>query len=170
MYYDYRGRMIQSKSSSHLSGGIEKEYVGYDFTGHPLKRRYVHADSGQSPFTEEYSYTYDHMGRLNYMTHSLNGGQEMVLADNIYDGLGRLSSHLRGKSSRLESWYGYDVRSQLTSVNGFLFNQKLYYNEQRTLMVRTALATTAISPVWTGLWHRITLYEGMIILITAFHG
>ena len=132
MYYDYRGRMIQSKSSSHLSGGIEKEYVGYDFTGHPLKRRYVHADSGQSPFTEEYSYTYDHMGRLNYMTHSLNGGQEMVLADNIYDGLGRLSSHLRGKSSRLESWYGYDVRSQLTSVNGFLFNQKLYYNEQRT--------------------------------------
>lgn len=132
MYYDYRGRMIQSKSSSHLSGGIEKEYVGYDFTGHPLKRRYVHADSGQSPFTEEYSYTYDHMGRLNYMTHSLNGGQEMVLADNIYDGLGRLSSHLRGKSSRLESWYGYDVRSQPTSVNGFLFNQKLYYNEQRT--------------------------------------
>ncbi len=27
MYYDNRGRVIQTKSQNHLSGGIEKEYV-----------------------------------------------------------------------------------------------------------------------------------------------
>lgn len=51
----------------------------------------------------------------------------MVLADNVYDGLGRLNSGFRGRSGNLESW----VCSQLTVVSGFLFNQKLYYNEQR---------------------------------------
>ena len=131
MYYDYRGRMIQSKSGSHLLGGVEKEYIAYDFTGNPLKRKHIYAAPGQTPRTEEYSYTYDHMGRPIYTKHRLNGGREMVLADNAYDGLGRLSTRLRGRSSNLESWCDYNVRSQLTAVGGFLFNQKLYYNEQR---------------------------------------
>lgn len=131
MYYDYRGRMIQCKSGSHLSGGVEKEYVAYDFTGNPLKRKHIHAVLGQTPYTETYSYTYDHAGRPGYTKHSLNGGQEMVLIDNTYDGLGRLNSRFRGENDNLESWYDYNVRSQLTAVGGFLFNQKLYYNEQR---------------------------------------
>ena len=131
MYYDYRGRVIQSKSGNHLSGGVEKEYVAYDFTGNPLKRKHIHAVLGQLPHTEEYSYTYDHAGRPSYTKHSLNGGKETVLADNMYDGLGRLSSRFRGGSDNLESWYDYNVRSQLITIGGFLFNQKLYYNEQR---------------------------------------
>ena len=39
MYYDYRGRLIQSKAATHLEEGIDKEYMVYDFTGKPVKHR-----------------------------------------------------------------------------------------------------------------------------------
>lgn len=132
MYYDYRGRMIQSKSGSHLTGGFEEEYVGYDFTGNPLKRKHIHSATGKVTQTEEYTYTYDHMGRPLQTKHSLNGGSTVLLTDKLYDSLGRLYSVCRhGNCSRFETWYDYNVRSWVKAVNGSLFSQKLYYNDKR---------------------------------------
>ena len=62
-YYDYRGRTIQAKSTNHL-GGLEKEYIQYDFTGNPLKRLHIHTIPQKEPIKEEYTYEYDHAGRL----------------------------------------------------------------------------------------------------------
>lgn len=132
MYYDYRGRMVQSASANHLAGGFEKEYVAYDFTGNPLKRKYVHSATGKVTQTEEYTYTYDHAGRLLLTKHSLNGGNAVVLTDNLYDSLGRLFDVCRHNNcGRLETWYDYNVRSWVKAVNGPLFSQKLYYNDER---------------------------------------
>lgn len=132
MYYDYRGRMIQSVSGNHLEGGFEKEYIAYDFTGNPLKRKHVHSATGKVAQTEEYTYTYDHVGRLLLTKHSLNGGSTVLLTDKLYDNLGRLSSVCRhGNCGRLETWYDYNVRSWVKAVNGPLFSQKLYYNDKR---------------------------------------
>lgn len=132
MYYDYRGRMIQSKSGNHLAEGFEKEYVTYDFTGNPLKRKHTHSATEKVAQTEEYTYTYDHVGRPMLTKHSLNGGKVIILADKAYDALGRLSDICRhGNCGRLESWYDYNVRSWLKAVNGPLFSHKLYYNDKR---------------------------------------
>ena len=133
MYYDYRGRMIQSKSGNHLTEGFEKEYIAYDFTSNPLKRKHVHSAAGKGTQTEEYTYTYDHAGRQLLAKHSLNGGNPVILTDKYYDALGRLSDVCRhGNCGRLESWYDYNVRSWITAINGPLFSQKLYYNDKRS--------------------------------------
>jgi hypothetical protein len=42
MYYDNKKLLIQSKSTNHLPGGIEKEYIAYNFTGQPTSRKHVH--------------------------------------------------------------------------------------------------------------------------------
>ena len=131
MYYDYRGRLIQSKTGTHLADGIEKEYVAYDFTGHPLKRRYVHAATGKSTQTEEYTYTYDSAGRLLTSKHILNGKPSVTLADNEYDCIGRLKANKRSGNMNLKTSYSYNVRSWVKSISNPLFSQQLYYNDKR---------------------------------------
>lgn len=131
MYYDYRGRMIQSKTGTHLAGGVEKRYVSYDFMGNPLKRRYVHLAAGKITQMEEYAYTYDHAGRLLTSKHTLNGKTSIVLADNEYDCIGRLKTNKRNGNAKLKSSYAYNVRSWMKSISNPLFSQMLYYNDKR---------------------------------------
>ena len=93
MYYDNRGRLIQTKSNNHLTGGIEKEYLAYNFTGQPIKKLHIHSATGKSNIKEEYAYTYDHAGRLLKTTHQLTERTtvkpQVTLAENTYDELGR---------------------------------------------------------------------------------
>ena len=46
MFYDYRGQLIQSVSSNHLSGTV-KEYFAYDFTGNLLRKKQIATPYGQ---------------------------------------------------------------------------------------------------------------------------
>ena len=126
-YYDNRGQRIQTKSTNHLTGGMEKEYIAYNFTGQPLFRTQVHAATGKTTQTEEYSYNYDHAGRLTQVKHKLNGATEIVLAQNTYDETGRLKTSKKG--SLPASTYTYNVRSWMKSITGTLFSQTLYYND-----------------------------------------
>lgn len=95
MYYDNRGRVIQTKSNNHLAGGIEKEYIAYNFTGQPEKKLHIHTKDAQGNGKQEelYTYTYDHAGRLLRTTHQLTDGttvkQPVTLAENSYDELDR---------------------------------------------------------------------------------
>ncbi len=129
MYYDNRGRVIQTKSQNHLSGGIEKEYVAYNFTGQPTGRKHVHTATGKTTQTELYTYAYDHAGRLTTVKHKLNTGTEVTLAENTYDELGRLKTNKKNKQSALTSSYAYNIRSWMKSVASPLFSQTLYYND-----------------------------------------
>ena len=131
LYYDSYGRLIQTKSNNHLPGGIEKEYVAYNFVGQPIRRKHVHSASGKSTQTEVYSYTYDHAGRLLTTTHQLNDGSPVVLVSNEYDELGRLKSNNRNGLSNLKTDYTYNVRSWVKSITCPLFNVSLYYNDRR---------------------------------------
>jgi RHS repeat-associated protein len=131
-YYDYRGRAIQVKSGSHLPGGVEKEYVAYDFTGAPTRRKLVHIATGKATRTEEYAYEYDHAGRPTITTHRLDGGDIVTLADRIYDNLGRFQGVcLHGDCGALETWRTYNVRSWVKSIEGDKFTQTLFYNDTR---------------------------------------
>jgi len=135
MYYDIKGQVIQTKSNNHLTGGIEKEYLSYNFTGQPTGRMHVHSATGQDTRTEYYTYTYDHAGRLMKTTHQLQEGNNaagpvIVLAENTYDELGRLKTNKKNKQANLTTTYGYNIRSWTKSISSPLFNEILYYNDQ----------------------------------------
>ena len=130
MYYDERGRIVQTKSNNHLSGGIEKEYIAYNFTGQPTKKKHVHKATGKDEQTEVYDYTYDYAGRHRTTTHKLNSNAAVLLTYNTYDELGRLKTNTKGGHANLVTEYKYNIRSYLKSITSPLFAQTLYYNEQ----------------------------------------
>ncbi len=132
MYYDNRGRLIQSKGNNHLAGGIEKEYIAYNFTGQPTLRKYIHSATGKTTQTATYVYGYDNAGRLLTTKHRLNTGPEILLTNNEYDELGRVKSNKRNGISNLALNYTYNIRSWTKSITGTLFNQTLYYNDTYT--------------------------------------
>lgn len=132
MYYDHHGRIVQAKSSNHLSGGLEKEYFRYNFTGQPLKRKHIHSAKDKPSQNEVYDYVYDHAGRLLKTVHQLNDGPSVTLVDNEYDELGRLKCNRRNGNSNLKTDYAYNVRSWMKEISGPLFNQRLYYNDSRS--------------------------------------
>jgi RHS repeat-associated core domain len=132
MYYDNRGRLIQTKSNNHLAGGIQKEYIAYNFTGQPTKRMHVHSATGKTTQTEIYTYEYDHAGRLLKTKHKLNTGAEIVLAQNTYDELGRLKTNQKHTHANLKTTYAYNIRSWTKSITSPLFSQTLYYNDKVT--------------------------------------
>ena len=129
MYYDNRGRVVQSKGNNALSGGIEQEYLAYDFTGNVIQRKHVHQAEGKTPQEEVFRYEYDHEGRLLTTTHQLNDDATTTLAGNRYDELGRLANNKRNGQASLKTDYSYNVRSWLASVSSPLFSQSLHYTD-----------------------------------------
>ncbi len=130
LYYDQRGRMIQSKANNHV-GGTEKIYTTYDFTGNPVQKKHLHTTSTGGNQTELYSYTYDNMGRLLKTTHQSNSQTPVILVDNQYDELGRLQANKQNGDNKLRTDYAYNLRSWTKSITGELFHQTLYYNNLR---------------------------------------
>jgi len=130
MYYDERGRIVQTKSNNPLAGGIEKEYFAYNFIGQPTQRKHVHMATGKTNQTEIYVNAYDRAGRLTKTTHQLNGGTIATIAENTYDELGRLKANKKGGQANLNATYTYNIRSNVKSISSPLFAQTLYYNEQ----------------------------------------
>ena len=132
MYYDNKARLIQAKSNNHL-GGIEKEYIAYNFTGQPTKKMHIHSATGKNTLTEVYTYSYDHAGRLLTTTHQLTDGTavkgQVTLAENSYDDLGRLKTNMKGGQANAATTYGYNIRSWTKSITSPLFTETLYYNE-----------------------------------------
>jgi len=129
MYYDNRGRVVQTKSNNHLAGGVEKNYIAYNFSNQPVLKKHVHSATGKTEQTELYTHEYDHAGRLKKTKHKLNTGGEVTLAENTYDELGRLLTNKKGGNENLKSTYSYNIRSWVKSITGNYFNQTLYYNE-----------------------------------------
>ena len=129
IYYDAYARPVQIQSNSHQIGGYEQEYIGYNFTGQPVKRKHVHSYDGKSELCELYTFTYDPNGRLLTTIHSLNNDSAVTLVSNEYDAVGRTIRNKRNGNETLHSSYGYNVRSWMNEINGPLFRQQLYYNE-----------------------------------------
>ncbi len=127
MYYDYRGRVIQTKSNNHLTGGIEKEYIAYNFTGQPTLKQHIHIATGKTTQTEVYTYVYDHAGRMTTVKHKLNTGAEVILAQNTYDELGRLSNAMPNNQVNLKATYAYNIRSWTNSITNYHFVENLTY-------------------------------------------
>ena len=129
VYYDDRGRTVQTRSTNHM-GGYEYEYIKNRFAGGVDKRQHVHSASGKTTQTETYTYTYDNAERLLTTKYKLNSNSEITLHQNTYDNLGRLIQKTNGGSSSMTEAYTYNVRSWLKTVSiGTLFSETLYYND-----------------------------------------
>ena len=132
MYYNNKKQLVQTKGNNHLAGGIEKEYIAYNFTGQPTQRKHVHQVTGKNTQTEVYAYTYDHAGRLLTTTHQLTDGTtvkpQVTLAENSYDDLGRLKTNKKGGQTNLNTTYAYNVRSWTNSIANAHFNEALTYS------------------------------------------
>ena len=89
-YYDADGRMVQQRSTN-LPGGSDTDFLSYSFSGKPLKHKHVHTATGKPAHTEVYTYTYDSAERLKEAYHKPDNQAEVLLSNNTYDELGRLS-------------------------------------------------------------------------------
>ena len=126
MYYDERGRLIQSHSTNHLGGG-ERTWYACDFTGEIIKSRHIHTAAGKTSRTEVCDYSYDHGGRLTAVYHQLGSNARIQLLSCTYDELGRMSGRkVHGLSSSSLS-YMYNIRDWLLKIEGGLFKETLYY-------------------------------------------
>jgi len=128
-YYDYKGRLIQTKNNNLLLGGLEKEYITYDFAGQPTGKKHIHSVIGKDSQTEVYVYQYDHAERLMKETHQLNAGPITTIAENTYDELGRLKTNKKGGLANTNATYAYNIRSWVKSITNPSFTENLYYNE-----------------------------------------
>ena len=63
LYYDDRGRVIQTVSDNRL-GGVSRSDMQYDFVGNLLHHRESHGKTGGSADVLESVNTYDAQGRL----------------------------------------------------------------------------------------------------------
>ena len=126
MYYDYRGRVVQTRSSNHL-GGLDLLSNHYTFSGQVLQSLKKHTATGQAEITELYTNTYDHAGRLLTTNYKINTKNPVLLVNNTYDELGRLIQKKRHNDTDLEE-FDYNIRNWSTRFKSGGFEEKLYYN------------------------------------------
>lgn len=126
-YYDAKDRLVQKQEIS-SDGKKIQEYYGYDFAGNIIHKYNLQSNTQYQGTTTEYTYTYDHAGRLKKVSHRVNGSRnEMVLSEIVYDELGRKQSQsLLNDVETLQ--YSYNIRNWLKSISGTDFAQELYYN------------------------------------------
>ena len=142
-YYGRKGRLVQDHTSN-LLGGWEHRYTSYTYAGLPIKSVHVHTANGKRTIQENYSYDYDHAGRLVKTTYGINGSPDKVLSSLDYDDLGRVFTQtLLGKESVA---YLYNIRNWKTDIIGQNFNQLLAYNHSNgSLIPRKSLYNGNIS-------------------------
>lgn len=129
-YYDIKGRPIRVTQEDHL-GGHKITATIYTFTGKPLQVVSANQYLKKPTKAEIYKYTYDHADRLIKVTHQLApNAPVVVLSENTYDELGRLSTKTYHRNDLLKSTYTYNIRNWLTGITGPKFTQKLLYNEK----------------------------------------
>ena len=136
MYYDYRGRVVQTRSSNHL-GGFDITYNQYNFSGQVEKSLKEHNIAGQATISELYTNDYDHAGRLETTYYKLNTKDPVLLVNNTYDEFGRLILKKRHNDTDIEE-FDYNIRNwstRITSGTGSnKFEEKLYYNTKPNYM------------------------------------
>jgi len=135
-YYDSKGRSIYVYTTNPYLGTTDIVETDLDFTGKPEQIKTSHTKGSITTTTLEV-FTYDHTGRVTKQTHKINSGNEEVIAQNTYDGMGQLKNKKVGNTVAIPLQtidYTYNVRGWLKQINNpaslgsDLFAYKLNYN------------------------------------------
>ena len=162
LYYDDRGRLIQTKKCSLPELGVDNEYIAYNFQGKPIKKLHEHSILTLNQTNEIYSYDYDHAGRLIETKHKLNGGSEIVIAQNTYNELGQLSSTKTNNQDALKTNYKYNIRSWLADSNNSIYKEKLEYDKIGNI---TSINDYRESRSGSSKWNISMMYDGLSRMI-----
>lgn len=151
--YDDKAQPVQIRSNNILNG-YDKEYLAYNFTGQPVRKRHIHSSTTVPYLQENYTYYYDHAGRQTSTRHKLNMQAEFVLDSMRYDEPGRLSTKiLHGGIQTIN--YTYNVRGWLKSISSPNFNETLYYQDK--LNGQPSYYNGNISATTFGTGHNVSL-------------
>ncbi len=126
VYYDEKANVVQRRATNRI-GGYETAYNKYDFGGNILKTLKEHSATNQTDIKEYYSYTYDHASRLTKTYYKLNNLDSVLLTENIYDAIGRLTEKRRHNGKDTES-FNYNLRGWTTFIKSGEFQENIYYN------------------------------------------
>lgn len=162
LYYDDRGRLIQTKKSRLSGGGFDNEYIAYNFQGQPIKRLHEHSTTNINQTNELYSYDYDHAGRLIKTRHKLNNGSEIIIAQNTYNELGQLLSTQANNQDALKTNYKYNIRSWLADSNNSIYKEKLEYDKIGNI---TSINDYRESRSGSSKWNISMMYDGLSRMI-----
>lgn len=112
LYYDKRGRVIQTNACS-VSGFHNYSFTKYDFIGQPISVRKEHysiypAKAILEPeatydHTIVYDYEYDHAGRVTRLYQTFDKNERIKIAEYRYDEAGRLVGKVRTTESSIVS-------------------------------------------------------------------
>ncbi|GEM_PF-1378768 len=125
MYYGKKAHLVQTHSTNHV-GGWEHVYSSFTYAGLPLQMSHIHTGAERRTIKEEYSYKYDHTGRLTEINYGINGRPKVALSSIEYDDNGRLFSQTLPCGEVIS--HDYNLRSWPTSISSGKFTQKLAYN------------------------------------------
>ena len=166
-HYDSKGRMIKETASNAL-GGFDIRTITYTFTDQPATVTHTHTANGKPSLTEVYTYTYDHSDRISSVTHKLNNGNTVTLANCTYDNKGRMATKKLHGSSSNQLTYAYNIRSWLTGISSNKFTQNLTYNNGSTGFNGNI---TAMNWTANGSSHSYAFtYDGVNRMLNATHG
>ena len=119
LYYDRKGQIIQSRSTTPMGNVVH--YYAYHHDGTIRQEK-----NEQGGHTEQYRYMYDFAGRPTKTIYQIDDRQPVVLAAYGYDELGHPITKLRHNGTDRET-YQYDMRGQLTAIQSGDFAEKIYY-------------------------------------------
>ncbi len=120
IFYDKRGRVIQTQGENH-KGGTDIVTNVYDFSGKLIYTYTHHKNPAANDFTELRvlkKLTYDHADRL-IKVESRNVNQESnytIIAEHSYDDLSQLSQKKLGNAHQTVD-YDYNIRGWMTDIN-----------------------------------------------------
>ena len=133
VYYYNPDGTLRKQVENNLLGGFDTYVYTYTFTKQPATMTHTHTASGKPTITEVLTYTYDHGERLTKVTHKLNSGTEVPIAEYTYDKYGRVASKtMHGNTTSNKLDYAYNIRGWVTDVVYPYFRQTLTYNNGTT--------------------------------------
>ncbi len=119
-WYDDRYRVIESVTDNHI-GGTDVVNNTYYSDVSPLVTQSTRTHTsdnitGNLQIIE--SYEYDHMDRVEKVTHNIDGQGDVDLLTNVYDESGQLISKGLHNGTAQTVDYDYNIRGWMTTING----------------------------------------------------
>lgn len=149
---------------------METYQHAYDRLGNPLKKKHVHTASGKTTRIEELAYTYDSGARPTKVTHKLNSGSTVTLAEYTYDEFCRMATKTVNENvSGSKTLYAYNLHGWLVDIHHPYMRLELAYNNGTTGFNGNITKQTCTLPY--GLSHAYSFtYDGLNRMLNATHG
>ncbi|MDG1279378.1 MAG: DUF6443 domain-containing protein, partial [Algoriphagus sp.] len=132
IYYDNQGRLIQTFEDHHLSGTMRAS-TKFDFENRPVETVTAFSIPGTQTVTKNYHY--NSAGVISSITHKINSGATVTLAQFGYDQLGSLTNKTFPVAGNATTSFTYNIRGWIKKINdpqasnaaSKVFAQELFY-------------------------------------------